>query len=168
MPLVTDTRAWPSAAWSGPDGRLYGTTGGSFPNATPVPDGSVYRVDPVTGVGETLQLFSGAGAALRNPAGGLVVAGGQFYGTARFGGTVGPGPAQLGRGGVYRVDPATGTVTTLHLFDGPNGRHPLVGLTRTTDGWLTTAFQHIVNGSSSASHVFRFNPLDPNGVIEVC
>jgi len=152
----------------GPDGRLYGTTGGWFPGATPMRYGSVYRVDPVTGAGETLHLFSGDGPALRNPAAGLVVAGGQLYGTARFGGTPGPGPAQLGQGGIYHVDPATGAVSTAHLFTGQNGRNPLVGLTRTSDGWLYgTAFQHVVNGSSSASHVFRFNPQDPNGVIEV-
>ena len=150
----------------GPDGLLYGTTGGDFPNATPARYGTIYRVDPITGAGTTVHEFSGAAPALRNPIGGLVEIGGQLYGAARFGGIAGPVPGDLGQGGIYRLDPTTGTVTTVHLLSAATGRNPMVGLTRTSDGLVYgTAFQNFPGGSTSLTHVFRFSP--PSGALEV-
>ena len=76
----------------GPDGQLYGTTDGDFRSATPARYGTIYRVDPITGAGTTVHEFSGAAPGLRNPIGGLVEAGGQLYGAARFGGVSGASP----------------------------------------------------------------------------
>jgi uncharacterized repeat protein (TIGR03803 family) len=150
----------------GPDGQLYGTTGGDFPDATPERYGTIYRVHPITGAGTTVHEFSGAAPALRNPIGGLVAAGGQLYGAARFGGISGPMPRNLGQGGIYRLDPTTGTVTTVHVFSGATGRNPMVGLTRTSDGLVYgTAFQNLPAGSTILTHVFRFSP--PSGALEV-
>ncbi len=152
----------------GPDGRLYGTTNGDR-GITTTRHGSVFRVDPLTGTGVTLYEFSGASPALRNPAGGLVEIGGQLYGAAQFGGLPSTVNTSSGLGGIYRLDPATGGVTPVHLFSGASGRNPMVGLTRTSDGWLYgTAFGYVPPPSStSLTHVFRFDPQVGGGALEV-
>ncbi len=97
---------------------LYGNTrqGGSN-NA-----GTVFKFDPGTGTLTTLHTFTG-GADGAYPFGPVVLdANGVIYGTTATGGNLTNCPAFAifppGCGTVFKLDPATGTLTTLHTFTG--------------------------------------------------
>ncbi|MDX2037753.1 MAG: PEP-CTERM sorting domain-containing protein [Isosphaeraceae bacterium] len=93
----------------GPDGNLYGTTLDAGPGGF----GTLFRIDPSTGVVSTLVAFDGSNGAL--PLGGVAFdAIGNVYGTTTIGGN-----SDLGT--LFRYNPATGELTTLASFDGPNG-----------------------------------------------
>ena len=78
----------------------------------------------------TLYTFDGTDGV--NPQGVLVqAANGDFYGTTHNGGE--PGGAASGVGTVFKITP-TGTLTTLHSFDGTDGASPFLGLVQATDG----------------------------------
>jgi uncharacterized repeat protein (TIGR03803 family) len=139
--------AWPFGALvQGSDGDFYGTTnwGGTYWN------GTVFKI----GSGGTLSLlysFCGEnngcsdGAA---PTAGLVQAtDGNFYGTAR---SYPDGP-----GTVFKITPS-GTLTTLHTFDGTDGVAPYAGLVQGTDGnfYGTTEW----GGAYYYGTVFRITP----------
>ena len=51
---------------------------------------------------------------------------GNFYGTTAAGGA-------NGNGTVFKITPS-GTLTTLHSFDGTDGSNPIAGLVQATDG----------------------------------
>ena len=109
------------------DGFLYGTTayGGAFGT------GSIYRLEPVTDEVSTVYSFT-IGQDGRVPFAALMEArDGFLYGTTEQGGTANAGT-------VYRLDPATGAVTTVHSFPGtaPGGGSPLAGLTQAAAGFL--------------------------------
>jgi uncharacterized repeat protein (TIGR03803 family) len=95
------------------NGKLFGTTlsGGS------AKAGTVFQIDPSSGVESTLYAFKG-GADGSDPVGGLLYSGGMLYGaTAGFGG-------KQPHGTIYQLDPANGAETVLHSFDaysGPEG-----------------------------------------------
>jgi uncharacterized repeat protein (TIGR03803 family) len=79
---------------------------------------------------------------------------GNFYGTTSEGGTDGAGT-------VFKITPS-GTLTTLHSFDGTDGNQPLAGLVRANDGNLygTTTY----GGGSNCDQfgcgtVFRITPV---------
>jgi uncharacterized repeat protein (TIGR03803 family) len=133
------------------DGNFYGTTlqGGAFGL------GTVFRLSP-EGVFTTLASFNGDNGEI--PSGGLVQAGDALYGTTETGG--------FGEGTVFRVDLATGELTTIAVFDSfaeqnPTGAGPRGGLTVGRDGHLygTTEF----GPGFTAGSVFRVT-LD--GMIE--
>jgi uncharacterized repeat protein (TIGR03803 family) len=72
----------------------------------------------------TLHSFNGTDGA--NPGGQLVQAfNGSFYGTTAFGGAC--SAWYLGCGTIFRVT-SSGTLTTLHRFDGIEGSNPYGGL----------------------------------------
>jgi uncharacterized repeat protein (TIGR03803 family) len=106
------------------DGNFYGTTvsGGR------ARDGTVFEITP-SGTLSTLYSFCsqancGDGA---NPYAGLVQAtDGNFYGTTSAGGAYDTGT-------VFKIT-RSGTLTTLHSFDGTDGASPRAGLVQATDG----------------------------------
>lgn len=108
----------PEAALLNVNGVLYGTTvnGGATNN------GTVFQINPATGVEAVVHSFKGGtdGALPYAP---LINVGGRLYGTTWFGGA-----SNIGT--VFRLNPATGAVAVMHSFKGsPNdGDRPSAGL----------------------------------------
>jgi uncharacterized repeat protein (TIGR03803 family) len=105
------------------DGNLYGTTNYSDNGDTV---GTIYKMtlDGTETVLHTLSLFQTEGDS---PQGALIqAADGNFYGTARYGGT-----GNIGT--IFRIDYA-GTLTVMHSFAGSDGIFPTSGLIQATDG----------------------------------
>jgi len=135
------------------NGQLYGTTemGGSYGR------GTLYRITlPASATGnatyQTLHSFKpGEGAT---PEGGVLIgADGGYYGTTNAGGT-------YGNGTVYRVDPASLTLKTLHSFN-PNakagdGSNPSGGLTAGPGGLLYGTTD--LSGAHGVGTVFAISP----------
>jgi uncharacterized repeat protein (TIGR03803 family) len=101
-------------------GVLYGTTnvGGDFDS------GTIYRIDPATGVETVLYSFRGFLGKKPDgslPQGELAAAKGTLYGTTSFGG-------KFSGGTLFKFDIATGVETVLHSFGkGTDGAIPAVG-----------------------------------------
>ena len=106
------------------DGFLYGTTSSDA--------GAIYRLDPATGEVTRVHTFSATAPSGRQPYAAMTLArDGFLYGTTEQGGAANAGT-------VYRLDPATGAVATVHSFPGTalGGGHPFAGLTEAADGFL--------------------------------
>jgi len=132
-------------------GKLYGTTssGGSHSN------GTVFQIT-LSGTLTTLHNFCSktkcADGAV--PQAGLVQAGnGNFYGTTSEGGSSTNCPA--GCGTVFEITPS-GTLTTLHSFDGTDGDHSYAGLVQATDGNLYGTTE--VLGAGGDGTIFGITP----------
>ena len=101
---------FPAAPLLQSGGALYGTATFGGPNY----GGTVFKINPKTGVETTIYGFT-----LQNDGGvssaGLLTAGGLLYGTTAYGGS---GSAN---GVVFSVDPASGAETVLHSFSGGGG-----------------------------------------------
>jgi uncharacterized repeat protein (TIGR03803 family) len=111
------------------DGNFYGTTygGGDTSNCYNNGCGTVFKITP-DGTLTTLHNFESTEGA--NPIAGLIQAtDGNFYGTTYAGGSAG------GWGVVFKITPS-GTVTTLHSFDGTNGGQPYGPVAQDTNGNL--------------------------------
>jgi len=107
----------PEAGLLDVDGVLYGTTElggtGEF--------GTVFALDPATGVETVLYSFAG-GTDGANPVAGLIAVDGVLYGTTAVGGTYYGGT-------VFALDPGTGAETVLYSFSGgADGGNPVAGL----------------------------------------
>lgn len=93
---------------------------------------------------------------------------GMIYGTTRYG-----GPRHLGT--VFRMDPADGTLVTLHNFNGDDGSQPITGLTEGPDGRYygvstgerksgnATGLIYRIDGTGQLEVVHRFNGPDAQG-----
>jgi len=110
----------------GTDGNLYGTTmeydsGG---------DGNIFKVTPEGTLTALYRFCAEAGCPDGSkPEAGLVLGSdGNFYGTTSVGGN-----PSCGCGTVFKVTPS-GTLTTLHSFDGTDGAYPYTGLVQGADG----------------------------------
>jgi uncharacterized repeat protein (TIGR03803 family) len=97
----------------GNDGNYYGTTGNGF-NAV---FGTVFRMTPAGAV-TVIYTFDGVAPHGRYPRALVLANDGNFYGTARGGGTNNSGM-------IFRITPA-GVLTPLHIFTGPDGQFPTV------------------------------------------
>ena len=98
----------------GKDGLLYGTTvaGGAGGG------GTVFRLDPATGLLTTLYAFPIFGPPGTTPAAGVAIDGkGLVYGTTEAGGNTSDCSGR-GCGTVFRLDPSTGKLKTLVAFTG--------------------------------------------------
>jgi len=119
-----------AALVQGADGNLYGTTSGGGANG----GGTVFKITP-SGALNTLYSFCSQSSCTdgAGPTAGLVQAtDGNFYGTTSEGGANDCVP-YYGCGTVFRVTPS-GTLTTLHSFDGTDGELLEAGLLQGTDG----------------------------------
>ncbi len=131
----------------GTDGIFYGTTqvGGAGEH------GTVFKIDS-NGTFTTLHSFDGTDGAYPTT---LLVqaAGGSFYGTTDQGGA-----NNCDCGTVFKID-SNGTFTTLHSFDGTDGRDP-GGLVQGTDGNMYGTASEGANGNCSdgCGTVFRITP----------
>jgi len=122
------------------DGNFYGTAVVGGANG----DGTIFKITP-SGKLTTLHSFDGADG--ENPVAGLVQAANRnFYGT-----TFGSSGAN-GSGTVFKITP-TGTLTTLHTFNGTDGANPVVALIQASDENLYgTVFD---GGTNNLGTVFR-------------
>jgi len=115
--------AFPSGTLINVGGVLYGVaeSGGAWGY------GSVFALNPKTGAVAPLYSFKGQASNDGDiPMNSLINVRGRLYGTTRYGGT---GGCAYGCGSVYSIDPATGTETVLHSFQGgSDGDTPVSGL----------------------------------------
>lgn len=136
----------------GTDGNFYGTTsnGGDFTDCSDG-CGTVFKMTP-SGTLTTLHMFNQADGF--NPDVALVQASnGNFYGTTFAGGT--GTNCFIGCGTVFEITPS-GTLTTLHNFNGTNGGNPDAPLIEATDGNLYgTTNGNSVNTGAIVGSVFK-------------
>ncbi len=111
----------------GIDGEFYGTTLGGGANGS----GTIFKIGPT---GKLMTVYSFC--ALSNcadgsgPYGGLVLGtDGNFYGTTFSGG------GSTSDGTIFKITPS-GKLTTLHSFDGTDGRMPVAPLVQGRDGYF--------------------------------
>jgi uncharacterized repeat protein (TIGR03803 family) len=128
------------------NGNLYGTTTDGGANG----DGTVFKITP-SGTLTTLHSFCSQGGCSdgSNASAGLTQAtNGNLYGTTSEGGANNDGT-------VFKITPS-GTLTTLHSFDGTDGDYPYAGLVQATDGNLygTTGG----GGANGYGTVFKITP----------
>jgi uncharacterized repeat protein (TIGR03803 family) len=120
----------------GTDGNLYGTTaGGGIGAYGTYGNGTIFKITP-TGALTTLYRFCSLANCADGSEPGAAGAGlvqateGNFYGTTWAGGN----PACVGGcGTVFKITPG-GVLTTIHSFDGTDGRYPSGTLVQATDG----------------------------------
>jgi len=113
---------WPMGGLTSANGLLYGTT---FEGGVNGSRGTVFAVDPGTGVETVLYSFSG-GADGELPEAGLINVNGKLYGTT-FGSNahVHHSCVPDGCGTVFEFDPQTNAMTVLYYFDqAKHGAHP--------------------------------------------
>jgi len=126
----------------GQDGKLYGTTSAGGPADA----GTVFAMD-ATGRYRVVAALDGDAQGRNVQAGLAQDAGGLLYGAAMQG-----GDARFGFGTLFRVDPASGALATLHTFSIDDGAWPMAtplianGLLHGT-GWGGTVFTMGLDGS---------------------
>jgi uncharacterized repeat protein (TIGR03803 family) len=99
----------------------------------------------------TLHVFNYEGRNGSNPLAGLVeAANGDLYGTTQTGGEISGQPNGLGT--VFKISPL-GTLTTLHVFGGPDGSSPDTGLVPAYGQLYGTTFE---GGASSGTSICYF------------
>src|SRR3954447_14588950 len=143
----------------GSDGNFYGTTG----DGGAIGAGAVYRVTPA-GVVTTLYSFTdGADGSLpRAP----LVAGtdGNFYGTTVRGKS---DPNSVYFGTIFKITP-TGTLTTLHTFNGLDGTAPSTELVLGNDG---NFYGTVKSGASNKPGALAANgavySITPSGTFKI-
>jgi uncharacterized repeat protein (TIGR03803 family) len=146
----------------GHDGNLYGTTfaGGGDLDCGANGCGTIFKIT-LNGTLTTLYTFCAQpncadGSA---PYAGLVLAtDGNFYGTTYQGGDLACGQG-AGCGTLFKITPS-GTLTTLHSFDGIDGNSPEGGLIQAADGsfYGTTALGGDTICFEGCGTVFKITP----------
>jgi uncharacterized repeat protein (TIGR03803 family) len=140
----------------GRDGNLYGTTsaGGVIADGCAAGCGTIFKITPA-GVFSILHSFDFTDGFLPN---GLVQAtAGDLYGTTQNGGN---NYGDIGEGTIFKITLA-GALTTLHIFNGPDGDEPEAGLVQATDGnFYGTTFGGGTNGGYGT--IFE---ITPSGVL---
>ncbi|HTT83711.1 MAG TPA: choice-of-anchor tandem repeat GloVer-containing protein [Rhizomicrobium sp.] len=99
---------FPEAGLIDVNGMLYGTTseGGKYNNG-----GTVFSIDPTTGIETVLHSFKGTPSDGAGPFASLTDVNGTLYGTTEYGGA-------YGYGTVFSLEPTSGAVTVLYSFQG--------------------------------------------------
>lgn len=145
-------------------GVLYGTTGANLDCAAiGTSCGTVFSLDPETGVETVLHAFQNNGTDGWDPVAGLINVQGKLYGTTAFGGNKACHGMSKGCGTVFSIDLKTGIYAVLHDFkysrSGRDGTYPYGGLIY-VDGMLygTTIQGGRGNCESGCGAVFSLNP----------
>jgi len=138
----------------GTDGNFYGTTtgqGGQISTCNGC--GTIFKITP-SGTLTTLHSFDGTDGS--NPVAGLVQGtDGNFYGTTNHGGN---NSTCNGCGTIFKITPS-GTLTSLHSFDGTDGREPFGGLVQATDGnFYGTTYGTYAGAANDEGTVFKITP----------
>jgi len=107
------------------DGNFYATASGGGANGA----GTVFSIAP-DGTFTTLYNFVDIVGGLKTL---LQPTDGSFYGTIELGGD--PGCLDYGCGSIFQLT-LDGTLTTLHVFEGPDGENPEGAMFQATDGTL--------------------------------
>jgi uncharacterized repeat protein (TIGR03803 family) len=148
--------AYPQATLvQAPSGTFYGTArqGGIVGS-----NGTVFKITPA-GVFTALHSFSGTDGAY--PSAGLVrAADGSLYGTTEIGGSGTYCGAGTECGTVFKITP-TGTLTTLHSFNGADGINPVAALVQTSGGFYGTTSEGgnlSCNSPYGCGTVFKITP----------
>jgi uncharacterized repeat protein (TIGR03803 family) len=133
-------------------GKLYGTTGVGGGASACVPGcGTVFSLDPATGVETKLYMFQGA-ADGEYPGPGLLEFNGEFYGVANAAGAAGSGT-------VFSFDPSANALMVLHAFrgghDGAGPYAPLMMVSKRLYGSTELAGR---KGCQSCGTLFSLNP----------
>jgi uncharacterized repeat protein (TIGR03803 family) len=117
----------PDALMQASDGNFYGATGGGGTNGG---YGTIFKITP-SGLLTTLHSFDNSQGWF--PTAGLMQASdGSFYGTTNYGSN---NNCSTGCGTVFKITPS-GTLTTLHSFDGSDGAYPVAGVVQDRQGNL--------------------------------
>jgi uncharacterized repeat protein (TIGR03803 family) len=125
------------------NGTFYGTTfSGGLNNY-----GTVFEITP-KGTLTTLHSFDFTTDGANLWAGLIQATNGSFYGTTEYGGT-------YTYGTIFKIT-ASGTLTTVHTFNGTDGGYPYASLIQATNGYLygTTSF----GGSGGYGTIFKVTP----------
>ena len=122
------------------DGNFYGTTSAGGTNGY----GTVFQIT-ANGTLTTLHSFDGTDGAYPYFAPLVQATNGYLYGTTSAGGTNGGGT-------VFQIT-TSGTLTTLHSFDGSDGSAPVSGLIQATNGKLYGTTEQ--NGTNGGGTVFE-------------
>ena len=148
-----------------PTGNFYGVTrSGVYPYGT---CGTVFHMttggtfSEIYSFGNTISEYCDGPLTGSIPSSGLVLAGGNYYGTTTYDTDEPP----YGHGTVYRMTPS-GAVTWLHFFDDTDGAYPITALTLGGDGNLYgttnesgagygTVFQMTLSGNFTTLHTFQ-------------
>lgn len=140
-------------------GDVFGTTqdggGGGDTNTCPLFCGSVFRIDHKTGLLKILHGFTDL-ADGGHPLSGLIPGPDGLYYGMTFDGGAACGVA--GCGTVFKIDPVTGALTTLHAFTGGanDGAFPLGNLVFDKAGILYGTTEG--GGEKSSGTIFRLDP----------
>lgn len=151
----------PGASLLDVGGLLYGTTigGGSSTNCGGG-CGTVFAVNPATGVKKTVHIFKGGRDGVF-PFAGLIEVGGTLYGTTDSGGT-------SGYGTVFALNPTTGAETVVYSFKGgADAGNPLANLI-SVGGTLygtTISGGGSVNCGDGCGAVFAVDPTTGNETV---
>jgi uncharacterized repeat protein (TIGR03803 family) len=142
----TDGRLSNAGLVQATNGNLYGTTyyGGAKDS------GEVFEITPSGALTILHSFCSKSGCADGEYTYAVPIQGtdGNFYGTTYLGGS-----KELGT--VFKITPS-GTLTTLHTFDGTDGSQPLAGLVQASDGnFYGTTY---MGGSQGNGEIFKITP----------
>jgi uncharacterized repeat protein (TIGR03803 family) len=125
-------------------GMLYGATAAGGASS----QGTVFRLDPATGVESVLHSFGAGADGTQPPAGPVLGQDGKLYGVTASGGASNDGT-------IYAVNPASGNEKTVFGFNGTNGQMP-VGLAIGPTGILYgTTYR---GGPQAKGLIFQFDP----------
>lgn len=150
--------AYPYSGLIDVKGTLYGTTGygGTGTGCNGNGCGTVFSVNPSTGVEKVVYSF-GSGRDGAIPVAGLIPMNGMLFGTTAWGGGGCPG---YGCGTVFSINPSTGKRKIVHAFaNGTDGAFPDAGLIN-VNGTLygTTEWGGTGTGCGGCGTVFSVNP----------
>ena len=139
-------------------GALYGTTSARGQESS----GTIFKVDPKTGIFTTLHTFRGPDGAY--PEGALIFATAtKVYGTTRYGGSDGSDGKGGNAGVVFEFDVATKRLSLLHVFhvSTPEGYGPRGQLVIDKKGIIygAAATGPLASGYADGGAIFQLNPI---------
>jgi uncharacterized repeat protein (TIGR03803 family) len=141
----------------GSDGNFYGTTQlGGTNDLSSGGDGTIYRITPAGALTTLYSFFNRLDGAV--PAAGLLVVGGDLYGTASQGGVA---PSSFGNGTVFKIG-TNGVFAFVYDFPGLDGLNPSAEVTMDDRGNLYGTTEY--GGFFGWGTVFRY---EPNGAYTV-